>query len=493
MILSAGTYKTTSTIYIRPNTTLKGSMEVSFEWSGVASSNILADFKDTKSFVISTYSVYKGEMLPYNQLVSGRIVTSKEFTSCPMCGVENLRISTVRRVFGGIRFSGAIGYVRRHVSITGVFYGFVTNASWNGGDEHCFVRNHICSGWFLSSDVNETYLKNCIAGASVDTKPDESFVYPVHKNNIATAGGTYNNCLFAYYAYALYLENFCCEGGNVGKSFLQCRAVRDINPYDELLKDYLYTSQSSQLYIGMGHRDPSEGCKGLLGYGSSTVVSEEKLEKLGIVSKRSNNVRYIPVYDVLDIKSSDEFDFLDRRHLFDFDKAVIASGTTVKYAAAEGIEVEKDLHIDGVDKNTSKIHIVPGWRPKINAYNCSLSFTDLSFEVDGNTAENLIYSTAFNCLGSVRLTFSNCRFVVGRNSSIINNIKAINSSSGRVTQRAGSVIEVSFVNCTFEGAGSVFDKNCKAATLSLVGCTMGNLFSVGGQVKDTYEDYGPTL
>ena len=243
----------------------------------------------------------------------------------------------------------------------------------------------------------------------------------------------------------------------------------------------------------MGHRDPSEGCKGLLGYGSSTVVSEEKLEKLGIVSKRSNNVRYIPVYDVLDIKSSDEFDFLDRRHLFDFDKAVIASGTTVKYAAAEGIEVEKDLHIDGVDKNTSKIHIVPGWRPKINAYNCSLSFTDLSFEVDGNTAENLIYSTAFNCLGSVRLTFSNCRFVVGRNSSIINNIKAINSSSGRVTQRAGSVIEVSFVNCTFEGAGSVFDKNCKAATLSLVGCTMGNLFSVGGQVKDTYEDYGPTL
>ena len=71
VLLSAGTYKVTSTIYLRPNTTLKGAMEVRMTWVGNATTNIYADFADNKSFIISTFTqkISDQSMLAYNQML----------------------------------------------------------------------------------------------------------------------------------------------------------------------------------------------------------------------------------------------------------------------------------------------------------------------------------------------------------------------------------------------------------------------------------------
>ena len=484
--LSSGTYLVYSTIYMRNGVSLRGVSSALFPY-GYSGTIIYADFADTKSFVISNYAAYNDVEIGYRDTLSGAQVTDGNFTPCREFHIEDIRIQCKQRIFGGVRSIGCFGFLRRNVTISNVYYGFVTIASWNGSDENLSVTNCLYSCFFIQSDVNCVSMKNCNAVSTTDATVYDDYVYEIMTANMSYIK-SYSSCLFARFAYSLYLKNFCCEGGNVGKQFLSCSSVEDHAPYTENIKEWEYTVRATTIHLYDGFHNNLTGCKGLYAHESNKIIDSGYLYNKGIEGK-SNDFYYNPnVFSVpINILTLNDFIALDDNIFKNINNASLGSDTIT--FSGNDIVVFENRNVTIAGKSGANVEMSSGFRPKIRIINGRLYIKNIEFSITGSGTTNKLYTGIITCNGNSKVIFENCIFNLNGNSCVIDNVSAINGTSGMVTARAGSIINVAFRGCTFNGTGTIVNQNCKVNSLSLNNCSLNDTVLIGGSVDSVYEDY----
>lgn len=98
------------------------------------SSLFYADFTDKNQFIISTDVKLKstGVRLAYDAYFTGAQSDSGLYTLCDGASISGIQIHAKNRVFGGIRYYGAVGsYIAPDVVVTNCEYAYLTSACWD--------------------------------------------------------------------------------------------------------------------------------------------------------------------------------------------------------------------------------------------------------------------------------------------------------------------------------------------------------------------------
>lgn len=233
-------YLFTNTLYIYPNTTLRGNTVGSGEQNVKGVNTLIADFSTNLACAIVSsnlrgYSYKQGAARGQIDGGSIKYCNSVRIESLRLLGrkvpVEIEEVTTNRPIFCGIKIVASQNSCIRDVRIQGFWYGVARFATWYASDSDIYISaNHI--GYYAGHDMNNFSIHNGYinaSSASLGFSPTTDEIFSSDSIRTKTAG------VFGMYARGE-LENVISETADYGRYLRAQSKIVDIKPWMEQIK-----------------------------------------------------------------------------------------------------------------------------------------------------------------------------------------------------------------------------------------------------------------
>lgn len=221
------TYRTTDTLNVHAETTLKGNFIGSYmNYPKTQYKCIVADFSDTKKWIIQSSNL-KNRV--YNDNIGKNPVDSGTIKYQEAIRIEDIKIESNdvnKPVFGGIRIIASSNSSIKNCSVFHTLYGIYRMATWYSSDSDNYVTSLICP-LVMGYDMNAFSVINGYYTCSnkvLDNMYNE-------ENMLRIDITKYKKCIFAVYARGIFL-NVITEHANIARVYRQC-TITDISGWIE--------------------------------------------------------------------------------------------------------------------------------------------------------------------------------------------------------------------------------------------------------------------
>lgn len=222
------TYRTTDTLNVHAETTLKGNFIGSFmNYPKTQYKCIVADFSDTKKWVIQSSNLKNSV---YNANIGKIPVNSGTIKYQEAIRIEDIKVesnNTDKPVFGGIRIIASSNSSIKNCSIFHTLYGIYRMATWYSSDSDNYVISLICP-LVMGNDMNAFSVINGYYTCSnkvLDGMYNEENMLILDKKH------TYKKCILANYARGVFL-NVITEHAYIARVYEAC-TITDISGWIE--------------------------------------------------------------------------------------------------------------------------------------------------------------------------------------------------------------------------------------------------------------------